>query len=283
VNVTPVAPSSLTQALLTVEGLAKSYGDGPSILQDVNLSFREGEFVVILGLSGAGKSTFLRCLNRLVAPTSGRILVQGNLLRDSAQGLVDVAALPERELRAWRRRVGMIFQQFNLVKRLSVLQNVLSGSLGYQRFFPSLLRWFPAAAYKRALANLERVGLLEQAEQRADRLSGGQQQRVAIARALMQQPTLILADEPVASLDPKLSVVVLDTLQRVAREDRITVLVSLHVLELARRYADRIVGFQGGRVVFDGPPEALTDEVVELIYRRPEISRGPVVGVQPDV
>ncbi|MEB3285636.1 MAG: phosphonate ABC transporter ATP-binding protein [Candidatus Sericytochromatia bacterium] len=282
-NVTPVAPSSLTQALLTVEGLAKSYGDGPSILHDVNLSFREGEFVVILGLSGAGKSTFLRCLNRLVAPTSGRILVQGNLLKDSAQGLVDVAALPERELRAWRRRVGMIFQQFNLVKRLSVLQNVLSGSLGYQRFFPSLLRWFPAAAYKRALANLERVGLLEQAEQRADRLSGGQQQRVAIARALMQQPTLILADEPVASLDPKLSVVVLDTLQRVAREDRITVLVSLHVLELARRYADRIVGFQGGRVVFDGPPEALTDEVVELIYRRPEISRGPVVGVQPDV
>jgi phosphonate transport system ATP-binding protein len=271
VNVTPVAPSSLAQSLLTIEGLSKAYANGPAILQDVNLSFREGEFVVILGLSGAGKSTFLRCLNRLIAPTAGRIMVPGKLLRPDLTGDLDIASLPESDLRTWRRRVGMIFQQFNLVKRLSVVQNVLSGSLGYQRLLPSLLRWFPRADYERALLNLERVGLLEQSQQRADRLSGGQQQRVAIARALMQRPTLILADEPVASLDPKLSVVVLDTLKRVAREDGITVLVSLHVLELARRYADRIVGFQGGRIVFDGPPEALTDEAVERIYRRPEV------------
>jgi phosphonate transport system ATP-binding protein len=171
----------------------------------------------------------------------------------------------------------MIFQQFNLVKRLSVLQNVLSGSLGYQGPL-SLLRWFPSRDQRRALTNLQRVGLLAQAHQRADRLSGGQQQRVAIARALMQQPALILADEPVASLDPKLSVVVLDTLRRVAQEDGITVLVSLHVLELARRYADRIVGFQGGRVVFDGPPDALTDEAVEAIYRRAEDLPAVAVG-----
>lgn len=269
-NVTPVARTPVAQDLLKVEGLSKAYADGPAILQDVNLSFREGEFVVILGLSGAGKSTFLRCLNRLVAPSSGRIVVPGELLRPDVRGEVDVASMSEGELRLWRRRVGMIFQQFNLVKRLSVLHNVLSGSLGYQRLLPSVMRWFPSADHQRALVNLERVGLLEQAHQRADRLSGGQQQRVAIARALMQRPTLILADEPVASLDPKLSVVVLDTLKRVAREDRITVLVSLHVLELARRYADRIVGFQGGRVVFDGPPETLTDEAVERIYRRPD-------------
>jgi phosphonate transport system ATP-binding protein len=243
------------------------YGDGPAILTDVDLSFRRGEFVVILGLSGAGKSTFLRCINRLVEPTAGRIEVPHEAVFGWDGAPLDVASMTERQLRLWRRRVGMIFQQFNLVKRMSVLQNVLSGSLGYQGPL-SLLRLFPEVDRERALANLQRVGLLAQAHQRADRLSGGQQQRVAIARALMQKPAIILADEPVASLDPKLSVVVLDTLRRVAQEDGITVLVSLHVLELARRYADRIVGFQGGRVVYDGPPEGLTNEVVEAIYRR---------------
>ncbi|MEB3329652.1 MAG: phosphonate ABC transporter ATP-binding protein [Candidatus Sericytochromatia bacterium] len=264
-----VQSAPLPPACLEVQGLRKAYGAGPAILTDVDLSFRRGEFVVILGLSGAGKSTFLRCINRLVEPSAGRIEVPREVLLGAGEGTLDVATMSDRELRLWRRRVGMIFQQFNLVKRLSVLQNVLSGSLGYQGPL-SLLRWFPARDRDRALANLQRVGLLAQAHQRADRLSGGQQQRVAIARALMQEPAVILADEPVASLDPKLSVVVLDTLRRVAQEDHITVLVSLHVLELARRYADRIVGFQGGRVVFDGPPEGLTDEVVEAIYRRAE-------------
>ncbi|MEB3195841.1 MAG: phosphonate ABC transporter ATP-binding protein [Candidatus Sericytochromatia bacterium] len=267
-SVTPVVMPVAAPSLLEIEGLHKAYGAGPAILSDINLQFRPGEFVVILGLSGAGKSTFLRCLNRLVAPTAGRIQVPGELVGNSGAARADVALMSAGELRHWRRRVGMIFQQFNLVKRLTVLQNVLSGSLGYMALLPSVMRFFPAVERERALVNLARVGLLEQAHQRADRLSGGQQQRVAIARALMQRPALILADEPVASLDPKLSVVVLDTLRRVAQEDQITVLVSLHVLELARRYADRIVGFQGGRVVFDGPPDALTDEAVERIYSR---------------
>ncbi|MEB3223533.1 MAG: phosphonate ABC transporter ATP-binding protein [Candidatus Sericytochromatia bacterium] len=268
------SPSSVC---LEVRGLHKAYGSGPAILTDVNLSFRRGEFVVILGLSGAGKSTFLRCINRLVDPTAGCIEVPAEVVAGAGSGVLDVSKMSDRQLRRWRRRVGMIFQQFNLVKRLSVLQNVLSGSLGYQGPL-SLLRWFPTRDQRRALTNLQRVGLLAQAHQRADRLSGGQQQRVAIARALMQQPALILADEPVASLDPKLSVVVLDTLRRVAQEDGITVLVSLHVLELARRYADRIVGFQGGRVVFDGPPDALTDEAVEAIYRRAEDTPAVAMG-----
>ena len=261
-------PSQAVEPLLAIEGLHKAYGDGPRILSDVSLRFEPGEFVVILGLSGAGKSTFLRCLNRLIEPTEGHIRVPRSLVFEGGTGLLDVAHMSDRELRRWRRKVGMIFQQFNLVKRLSVCDNVLTGSLGYQALLPSVARWFPGSDRARALKNLERVGLLEQAYQRADTLSGGQQQRVAIARALMQRPAVILADEPVASLDPKLSVVILDILQRVAREDGITVLVSLHVLELARRYADRVIGFHGGRVVFDGRPDDLTDAAVERIYRR---------------
>jgi phosphonate transport system ATP-binding protein len=253
--------------LIQVEGLHKAYGDGPKILTNVHLSFKPGEFVVILGLSGAGKSTFLRCLNRLVEPSSGRLMVPGEVFLPSGTATpVDVATLNEGDLRLWRRKVGMIFQQFNLVKRLTVLENVLSGSLGYQALLPSALRRFSAEDKQRALVNLERVGLLEHAYKRADALSGGQQQRVAIARALMQRPAVILADEPVASLDPKLSLQVLNILRRVAREDGITVLVSLHVLELARRYADRLIGFHDGGVVFDGAPEALSDEAIHRVY-----------------
>jgi phosphonate transport system ATP-binding protein len=261
---------SSSSPVLHVQGLSKSYGDGPRILNDVNLRFERGEFVVILGLSGAGKSTFLRCLNRLIDPSAGQILVPSALFQADRSGMADVASLPKRDLRQWRRKVGMIFQQFNLVKRLTVLDNVLSGSLGYQALLPSALRRFSEADRRRALENLQRVGLLDQAYQRADTLSGGQQQRVAIARALMQRPAVILADEPVASLDPKLSVTILKILRRVAKEDGITVLVSLHVLELARQYADRVIGFEGGAVVFDGPPDALTEEAVERIYRRDE-------------
>ncbi len=255
--------------MIDVQGLQKAYGDGDLILKDVSVSFAPGEFVAILGLSGAGKSTFLRCLNRLIAPSGGRIMVPRAVLDGgtSTESLDLVAAGP-RELRLWRRRVGMIFQQFNLVKRMSVLDNVLSGTLGEANPFMSLFRAFPRSERERALRNLDRVGLLDQAYQRADTLSGGQQQRVAIARALMQRPKVILADEPVASLDPKLSVQVLDTLKRVAEEDGITVLVSLHVLDLAKTYGDRIIGFQGGRIVFDGKPETLSDEEVERVYFR---------------
>jgi phosphonate transport system ATP-binding protein len=256
-------------SILQVQGLQKAYGNGPKILHDVNLRFERGEFVAILGLSGAGKSTFLRCLNRLIEPTAGQILVPASLFLESdAAGTKDVATLSKGDLRRWRRRVGMIFQQFNLVKRLTVIENVLSGSLGYQAALPSILRRFSDTDRARALENLRRVGLLEHAYKRADALSGGQQQRVAIARALMQSPAIILADEPVASLDPKLSVTILDILRRIAKEDGITVLVSLHVLELARQYADRVIGFSDGVVSFDGPPAELTEAIVEQIYRR---------------
>jgi phosphonate transport system ATP-binding protein len=254
--------------LLTIQGLHKSYGMGPVILDGIDLRFYPGEFVVILGLSGAGKSTFLRCLNRLVEPSSGQINVPGQVLGHESVAAMDVCRLRSSELRRWRQRVGMIFQQFNLVRRLSVLDNVLSGSLGSQSWLTTTCRWFPADVRMEAMRNLDRVALLEQAHQRADTLSGGQQQRVAIARALMQRPALILADEPVASLDPRLSNTILETLQRIAKEDGITVLVSLHVVELAKRFADRIVGFQGGRIVFDGPPETLTDDNLATIYQR---------------
>jgi phosphonate transport system ATP-binding protein len=265
----PSAGGGSSSPILQVQGLQKSYGDGPRILNDVSLRFERGEFVAILGLSGAGKSTFLRCLNRLIEPSAGQILVPGDLF-SGAPGQHDVATLPTRELRLWRRKVGMIFQQFNLVKRLTVLENVLTGSLGYQAYLPSVLRRFSAKDKQQAMDNLARVGLLAHAYKRADTLSGGQQQRVAIARALMQKPAIILADEPVASLDPRLSVTILDILRRVAREDGITVLVSLHVLELAREYADRVLGFQGGEVVYDGPPEAMTEAIIERIYRQTE-------------
>ncbi len=267
--------------MIDVQGLRKAYGDGDLILKDVSVSFAPGEFVAILGLSGAGKSTFLRCLNRLIEPTGGRIMVPRAVLEASgthggaSAEPIDLAKASPRELRLWRRRVGMIFQQFNLVKRMSVLDNVLSGTLGEANVLASVFRSFPRAERERALHNLDRVGLLDQAYQRADTLSGGQQQRVAIARALMQRPKVILADEPVASLDPKLSVQVLDTLKRVAEEDGITVLVSLHVLDLAKTYGDRIIGFQGGRIVFDGKPEALSDEEVERVYFREGYEHAP--------
>jgi phosphonate transport system ATP-binding protein len=254
--------------LLSVQGLQKAYRPGVPILQDVDLQFRKGEFVVLLGLSGAGKSTFLRCLNGLVPITSGQLLVPREVIQPGAAGALDVSRASRRELRLWRSRVGMIFQHFNLAKRLTVLENVLAGCLGHTPLLPGMLRLFGKSERDRALFNLERVGLLELAYQRADSLSGGQQQRVAIARALMQRPALILADEPVASLDPKLSVQILDLLKRIAAEDGLTVLVSLHVLDLARAYGDRMVGFQGGRVAFDGPAETLDDQAVERIYHR---------------
>lgn len=257
------------QEVLRVQGLSKSYPGGPPVLQGVDASFKAGEYVAILGLSGAGKSTFLRCVNRLVEPSAGSIWASPAALGPGAPaGGAEVTAMHAGDLRRWRHRVGMIFQQFNLVRRLSVLDNVLTGTLGSQALLPSLVRRFPPADVERAMVNLERVGLLKLAYQRADALSGGQQQRVAIARALMQKPAIILADEPVASLDPKLSATILEILRRVAQEDGITVLVSLHVLDLAKRYADRVMGFQGGRIAFDGAPDALTDLAIERIYQR---------------
>ena len=254
--------------ILEVRGLEKSYGGAP-VLKGVDLAIEQGEFVGVIGLSGSGKSTLLRCINRLIDASGGEILVPRALLGETANGAsADVRTLDRRELRLLRRKIGMVFQQFNIVKRMSVIDNVLSGSLGYQPVLKGSLRIFSGEMKRRALVNLKRVGLLEHAYKRADQLSGGEQQRVAIARTLMQEPALILADEPVSSLDPKLSRVVLDILKRVCREDGIAALVSLHTLELTREYADRVIGLKEGRIFFDGPARDLTDVVSDSVYQR---------------
>jgi len=253
--------------ILEIKDLHKTYGAKTQVLRGINFQIEQGEFVCIIGLSGAGKSTLLRCVNRLIEASSGAVLVPRALSGVSADGAkVDVLKLNTEELRLLRRKVGMVFQQFNIVKRLSVIENVLSGGLGYQPGLRSVLRIFSRDEKRRALTNLERVGLLDHAYKRADQLSGGEQQRVAIARTLMQQPAIILADEPVASLDPRLSRVVLDILKRVCREDGITALVSLHALELTREYADRIIGLKQGQIFFDGRPRDLTDAIVDSVY-----------------
>jgi len=253
--------------ILEIKDLHKTYGDKTRVLRGINLQIEQGEFVCIIGLSGAGKSTLLRCVNRLIEASSGAILVPRALSGISADGAqVDVLRLNAEELRLLRRTVGMVFQQFNIVKRLSVIENVLSGGLGYQPGLRSVLRIFSREEKRQALTNLDRVGLLDHAYKRADQLSGGEQQRVAIARTLMQQPAIILADEPVASLDPRLSRVVLDILKRVCREDAITALVSLHALELTREYADHIIGLKQGQIFFDGRPRDLTDAIVDSVY-----------------
>lgn len=254
--------------ILEVRGLEKSYGGAP-VLKGVDLAIEQGEFVGVIGLSGSGKSTLLRCINRLIDAGAGEILVPRALLGETVNGAsADVRKLDTRELRHLRRKIGMVFQQFNIIKRMSVIDNVLSGSLGYQPVLRGSLRIFSSEMKRRALVNLKRVGLLDHAYKRADQLSGGEQQRVAIARTLMQEPALILADEPVSSLDPKLSRVVLDILKRVCREDGITALVSLHTLELTREYADRVIGLKQGKIFFDGPAGDLTDAVSDSVYQR---------------
>jgi phosphonate transport system ATP-binding protein len=252
--------------ILEIRGLQKSFGGTP-VLCGIDLAVERGEFVGIIGPSGAGKSTLLRCINRLVEPDGGQILVPKEIFLPGGDGSrADVVTLGGRELRLLRRKLGMIFQQFNLVKRLTVIENVLAGGLGYQPAILSCLRLLPAEPKRKALANLKRVGLLAHAYKRAAALSGGEQQRVAIARALMQEPAVILADEPVSSLDPALARTVLDILKRVCREDGITALVSLHTLELTREYADRVIGLKQGRVWFDEPVGGLTDAAVSRLY-----------------
>jgi len=254
--------------ILDIRDLHQYYGAATHVLRGVSLTVEQGEFVGIIGLSGSGKSTLLRCINRLIEPTSGQIRMPRGLLNAGSDGApLDVMELNRRELRLLRRRIGMIFQQFNIAKRLSVIDNVLAGGLGYQPSVRSTLRVFSPAVKRQALLNLKRVGLLAHAYKRADELSGGEQQRVAIARTLMQQPAIILADEPVSSLDPKLSRVVLDILKRVCLEDGITALVSLHTLELTREYAGRVVGLKRGQIFFDGPIAELSSTLVEEVYR----------------
>ena len=243
-------------SMIEVAGLRVMLPPASVILDRIDLTVQRGEFVVILGRSGAGKTTLLRTINRLVEPTAGHVLVDGR----------EITGAPPRALREIRRRIGMIFQQFNLVRRLSVIQNVLAGRLGYVPAFPSLVGRFPTAARQHALECLARVGLAHFADRRADTLSGGEQQRVAIARALAQSPAVILADEPTASLDPQLTSSIMDLLKRINVEQGITLVVSQHQLETALAYADRLIGLRQGQVMFDGAPAAVTPHVVHAIY-----------------
>jgi phosphonate transport system ATP-binding protein len=245
--------------MLEVKNLTKIYDDGTIALRDMSFSVDEGEFLVIIGLSGSGKSTLLRCINRLIDPTEGRILWDD----------IDITMADSQQLRHIRRKIGMIFQHFNLVKRSSVLSNVLSGRLGYVNSLTSALYRFPAKDRQMAMEALEKVGIADQAQKRADELSGGQQQRVGIARALMQQPKMILADEPVASLDPVLAHTILGYLERMNQEEGITVLCSLHYLDLVQRYATRVIGLREGQIVYRGSREEIrrmTDEEFKEIY-----------------
>jgi phosphonate transport system ATP-binding protein len=241
--------------MLVIEHLVKDYPGNVRGIDDVSLTVPDGEFLVLIGLSGSGKSTLLRCINRLIEPTSGRILLDG----------IDITAANATELRKIRRNIGMIFQQFNLVRRSSVLTNVLTGRLGYVSPWQSVMNHFGEDDFGRALVNLDRVGLRERAHQRADRLSGGQQQRVGIARALMQEPRIMLADEPVASLDPATSHSVLKYLQQINREG-MTVICSLHFLSLARAYGTRVIALKGGRLMFDGLPSEIDERRFKDIY-----------------
>ncbi len=245
--------------MLRLEQVSKVYSDGTRALKDVSLEIEAGEFVVVLGKSGAGKSTLLRCINRLVEPTSGKIFFEDQ----------EVTALDGKRLRALRQNIGMIFQNYNLVDRLSVQTNVLSGALGRTSAWSALVNYFAKEEIAAAQHNLERMEIGGKAGQRADQLSGGQQQRVGIARALMQQPKIILADEPVASLDPATSRTILDILTRINREDGVTVLCNLHLPELARKYAQRLIAMKSGEIVYDGPPEGLTSEISDQLYNTP--------------
>jgi phosphonate transport system ATP-binding protein len=241
--------------MLRIEHLAKRFGEAVA-LRDVTFSIADGEMVGVIGRSGAGKSTLLRLINRLETPTGGSIR-----FRD-----VDVSALRGRALNAWRRRCAMVFQQFNLVERLDVLTNVLIGRLNHDARLPTLFKWFPEASRLQALAALERLEILDLALRRAETLSGGQQQRVALARALVQEPALILADEPVASLDPRNARIVMEALRTINREAGITVICNLHALDLAREFCGRVVGLSGGCIVFDDAPDRLDARALQSIY-----------------
>ncbi|HEX5129612.1 MAG TPA: phosphonate ABC transporter ATP-binding protein [Usitatibacter sp.] len=250
-------------ALLAIEGLAKVYRGGQRALDGVSFTVERPEVIAVIGSSGAGKSTLIRCINRLVEPTSGHIRL----------GDVDIVAAPRKELRAIRRRIGMIFQEFNLVERLTVMENLLSGRLGSVGFFASLARRYPPADISNAFALLDRVGLAGYHDKRADALSGGQRQRVGIGRALMQDPDLLLVDEPTASLDPKTARQIMRLIRELAEERARPALINIHDVALAQDFSDRVIGLKSGRVAFDGPPSGLTPTVLTEIYGEEDWSR----------
>lgn len=241
---------------LVVKDLWKTYATGEVALRNLGVTLEADEFVAVIGLSGSGKSTLLRCINRLVEPDSGSVVFNGT----------EITRLGKKELPQARRIIGMIFQEFNLVDRLTVLENVLSGRLGSTSTWRSFFRAFEPADIDRALDICERVSILEHVEKRADQLSGGQRQRVGIARALIQNPKLLLIDEPTSSLDPRIGREIMDLIWRVAKEEKVPVLITLHDVELARRYSDRVVGLRRGEKVVDVPTRELTLATAEAVY-----------------
>lgn len=242
--------------MLKLENLTKRYNTGDLALQGVSLTIPDGQVLALIGPSGAGKSTLIRCVNRLVEPTEG-----GAILNE-----VNLTKLSSRALRKARRKMGMIFQEYALVERLTVMENVLSGRLGYVGFWRSYLRKFPKQDVKEAFRLLDRVGLLEMADKRADELSGGQRQRVGICRALIQNPDLLLVDEPTASLDPKTSRQIMRLINELCEERGLTAIINIHDVLLAQMFSQRIVGLALGKVVYDGKPDGLTPEVLTQIY-----------------
>jgi len=242
--------------MLEINNLQKIYPGDVLALDNVSFKVEPGEFLAVIGLSGSGKSTLLRCINRLVEPTAGQIIWNG----------MDITQASQDEMLRIRRKIGMVFQHFNLVSRSKVLTNVLAGRLGYVNPFMSVLNRFPKKDIDLALHQLERVGITDQAQKRADELSGGQQQRVGIARAMVQEPEMILADEPVASLDPVLAHTIMQYLEQINKEEGVMILCSLHFLDLVHRYADRAIALNDGMLMFDGPPGEIDDEKFREIY-----------------
>lgn len=270
--------SGAKKVILSVRNLVKTYPNGVQALKGVSFDVKEGEFLVIIGLSGSGKSTLLRCLNRLHDPTSGAIFFDGSNRgavvpggKDVDSGAIenrglDIAQVKGSAIREVRRQIGMIFQHFNLVPRFSVLKNVLLGRLAYTPVWKSILGWFSAQDRKKALEHLSLVGIAEKAHLRADNLSGGQQQRVAIARVLSQNPKVILADEPVASLDPATCHTVMEYLKKVNEELGITIVCNLHFLSLVRQYATRVIALKEGRIIYEGSPQDINEQWFAKIY-----------------
>ncbi len=242
--------------MLRVEHLTKVYDDGTVALSDVSFEVPDGQFLAVIGLSGSGKSTLLRCINRLIDPTEGRITWHGE----------DITAASQEDMRRIRRRIGMVFQHFNLVYRSKVITNVLAGRLGYTSPALAIVNRFSKADRQRAMAQLERVGLAGKANNRSEELSGGQQQRVGIARAMMQDPEMILADEPVASLDPVLAHSIMQYLEAINREDKVTVICSLHFIDLVHRYGQSVIALNEGKLVFEGLPSEIDDQMFKDIY-----------------
>lgn len=244
--------------MIQFKRVGKTYPNGTRALEEVDLTIHQGEFVAVIGLSGAGKSTLIRLVNKMIPLTEGSLLVNG----------VEVALLKGKSLRQFRQKIGMVFQSFNLVTRTTVLNNVLSARVAKMNFFQSLFGLYSKSDIILALEALEKVGILEKAFARADQLSGGQQQRVALARTLAQQPNIILADEPVASLDPITANLIMKDFQKIQEQENITVIVNMHHVDLALKYAKRVIGIRQGKIVFDGPSHQVNETILKQIYGR---------------